>query len=279
MLSIGDFARRGPVSVRMLRHYDAIGLLRPAHVDPVSGYRRYQADQLARLNRIIALKDLGLTLVQVRAILDEQVGVAELRGMLRLRQAELAATIVADTARLARVHARLRAIESEGHMPTDDVLVKPITPVRVAELVATAASYAPEDIGPVAGPLFDDLFGRLARAGVTPAGPPIAYYTDSPQADDTIIVHAAVPVTAEPDAGHHVGHDVAIVDLPEVPAAATLTHRGSMNEVVPTGQLLAAWIDAHGYRGVGYPRELYLVCPPQAPELWVTELQVPITKS
>ncbi|MCM3923774.1 MerR family transcriptional regulator [Frankia sp. AiPs1] len=275
MFSIGDFARRGLVSVRMLRHYDAIGLLRPAHVDPVSGYRYYQADQLARLNRIIALKDLGLTLGQVRAILDEQVSVAELRGMLRLRQAELAATIAADSARLARVHARLRAMESEGHMPTDEVLVKRLTPVRVAELVAPAASHAPEDIGPVAGPLFDDLFARLARAGVTPTGPPIAYYTDSPQADDTIIVHAAVPVAAEPDAGH----DVAIVDLPEVPAAATLTHRGSMNEVVPTGQLLAAWIDAHGYRGVGYPRELYLACPPHAPERWVTELQAPITKS
>ncbi|WP_255355663.1 MerR family transcriptional regulator, partial [Frankia sp. CpI1-P] len=86
MFSIGDFARRGLVSVRMLRHYDALGLLRPAHVDPVSGYRFYQADQFARLNRIIALKDLGLTLTQVRAILDEQVSVAELRGMLRLRQ-------------------------------------------------------------------------------------------------------------------------------------------------------------------------------------------------
>ncbi|EPY92305.1 hypothetical protein K530_53985 [Streptomyces noursei CCRC 11814] len=82
MFSIGDFARYGRVSARMLRHYDAIGLLPPARTDPVTGYRSYAAAQLARLNRIIALKDLGFSLQQVAAILDEQVGAAELRGML-----------------------------------------------------------------------------------------------------------------------------------------------------------------------------------------------------
>ena len=62
MFNIGDFARHGRVSVRMLRHYDAIGLLLPAHVDQVTGYRSYAAQQLSRLNRIVALKDLGFTL-------------------------------------------------------------------------------------------------------------------------------------------------------------------------------------------------------------------------
>jgi DNA-binding transcriptional MerR regulator len=98
MLSIGDFARLGRVSVRMLRHYDAIGLLCPAAVDPVSGYRFYQADQLRRLNRVIALKDLGFTLQQVRSILDDKVDVAELRGMLRLRRAQLEAQMLSDAA-------------------------------------------------------------------------------------------------------------------------------------------------------------------------------------
>jgi DNA-binding transcriptional MerR regulator len=68
MFSIGEFARHGRVSVRMLRHYDAIGLLRPACVDPASGYRFYQASQLAELNRLVALKELGFTLQQVQAI-------------------------------------------------------------------------------------------------------------------------------------------------------------------------------------------------------------------
>src|SRR5215472_17057309 len=101
MFSIGEFARHGRVSVRMLRHYDAIGLLRPAAVDPASGYRFYRAGQLSRLNRLIALKDLGFTLQQVQSILDEKVSVEELRGMLRLRRAQLADQISADETRLA----------------------------------------------------------------------------------------------------------------------------------------------------------------------------------
>ena len=101
MFSIGEFAGLGRVSVRMLRHYDAIGLLRPAHVDPHSGYRFYTAAQLRLLNRVTALKDLGFSLQQVQTLIDEKVGTAELRGMLRLRRAELASRMRQDTARLA----------------------------------------------------------------------------------------------------------------------------------------------------------------------------------
>ena len=114
MFSIGEFARHGRVSVRMLRHYDTIGLLRPACVDPVSGYRFYQASQLAELNRVIALKELGFTLQQVQSILAEKVSAAELRGMLKLRRAEIQAMLEAETTRLARVEARLLTIEDEA---------------------------------------------------------------------------------------------------------------------------------------------------------------------
>jgi DNA-binding transcriptional MerR regulator len=55
MFAIGEFARHGRVSVRMLRHYDAIGLLEPVRVDPATGYRFYDASQLSRLNRIVVL--------------------------------------------------------------------------------------------------------------------------------------------------------------------------------------------------------------------------------
>src|SRR3712207_4577479 len=171
MLGIGDFARHGRVSVRMLRHYDAIGLLRPAYVDHMTGYRSYDAGQLSRLNRIVALKGLGFSLEQVRTILDDEVSAEELRGMLRLREAELQSQIAADTARLAQVEARLRIIEKEGATLAEDTQIKRIPGVRVAELNATAASFEPESIAPVIGPLYDALRERLGRAGLTPAGP------------------------------------------------------------------------------------------------------------
>ena len=131
MLSISDFARFGQVSVRMLRHYDAVGLLRPARVDDRSGYRSYSVDQLARLNRVVALKELGFTLEQVAMIIDDRLDVEELRGMLRLRRTELHDQIAADTAHLARVEARLRVIEVEDAMSNDEVQIKTVPAVRV----------------------------------------------------------------------------------------------------------------------------------------------------
>jgi DNA-binding transcriptional MerR regulator len=274
MFTIGDFARHGRVSVRRLRHYDAIGLLRPAAVDQATGYRFYEAQQLTRLNRIVALKDLGFTLEQVQSVLDDKVSVEQLRGMLRLRQAELQSQIATDIARLTQVEARLEIIEQEGAMPADDVQVKRIPPVRVAELTGTAASFEPASISPVIQPLYDELLDRLGRAGLTLTGPAIAYYEDSPDGDG-VLVHAAVPVDTDPGDDDR---DFSIVELPEIELAATVVHRGSMDDVMATIQTLARWIDGNGYRSAGYNRELYLETGSDK-EAWVTELQEPVTTS
>ena len=267
MFSIGEFARHGRVSVRMLRHYDAIGLIRPACVDPDTGYRFYQASQLDELNRVIALKDLGFTLQQVQEILEDKVTAAELRGMLKLRRAEIQARIEAETTRLARVEARLMTIEDEARVPADGVIIKRLAPVRVAELTGVAAGYEPEAITPVIQPLYHDLWQRLASAGICKSGPALAYYEEAE--DGAVVVHAAAPVATGSVQG------VSIVDLAEVESAAAIIHHGSMDDVLPTGQALARWIDANGYRSTGYAREITLnwSCDP---EQWVTELQQPI---
>ncbi|MGY5030488.1 MerR family transcriptional regulator [Streptomyces sp. 900116325] len=275
MFTIGDFARYGRVSARMLRHYDAIGLLPPDRTDPATGYRFYGAAQLARLNRIIALKDLGFTLQQVQAVLDDQVGPEELRGMLRLRQVELEAAMAAAAARLAQVEARLRSIESEGHMPTDEVVVKTVPAIRVAELTGTAASYQPQDITPVIGPLYERLFPLLEAAGIRPTGPGVARYEDASDGNGTIVVHAGVTVSAPVGPVGDTG--VTVLELPAF-EAATIVHRGSMDGVLITEQTLARWLDANGYRSLGYTREINLECP-EDKDKWVTELQEPVTRA
>ena len=195
----------------------------------------------------------------------------QLRGMLRLRQAELQSAIAADTSRLAQVEARLRIIELEGAMPVDDIQVKRIPAVRVAELTATAARLEPASINPVIQPLYRELGERLGQAGLTPAGPATSYYEDAPDGDG-VIVHAALPVNADPGSAH--GFE--ITDLPEITQAATIMHRGPMDNVMATIQILARWIDENGYRSSGHVRELTLECPDD-PDKWVTELQEPIT--
>ncbi|MFE9250452.1 MerR family transcriptional regulator [Streptomyces sp. NPDC007088] len=271
MLTIGDFARHGRVSVRMLRHYDALGLLRPARTDPVSGYRYYRAAQLSRLNRIVALKDLGFSLQQVGRVLCEEVDAAELRGMLRLRRAQLAEEVAAGRAGLARIEARLRSIESEGRMPVEDIVVTSLPAVRVAELSGTVSDFSPEEVGPVLRPLFDRLCALLAEAGVRPSGPGLAYYTPAGGDGEAVTAHAAfpVPATASADGGW------TLVDLPAVERAATLVHRGSMDEVLVSEQLLGRWLDVEGAEALGYARELYLDCP-EDPAGWITELQQPL---
>ncbi|MFD8985152.1 MerR family transcriptional regulator [Streptomyces sp. NPDC059564] len=275
MFTIGDFAKHGRVSVRMLRHYDALGLLRPARVDPVTGYRFYEAGQLARLNRVIALKELGFSLDQVGSILDEKVSAEELRGMLRLRRAELESAAAEAAARLTQVETRLRTIESEGTMPAEEIVVKSLPPVRLAELTGVAAGYAPQDIGPVIGLLYEELCTRIERAGAVPTGPGLAHYEPAPGGEPgSVLVHAGLPVAGAVRA-EDLGGGVRIVELPGVERAATVVHRGAMDGVLPTAQALARWIDANGHRSAGYARELTLACPEDRDQ-WVTELQEPL---
>src|SRR5690349_16497652 len=112
---------------------------------------------------------------------------------------------------------------------------------------------------------------RLSQAGLTPAGPATSYYEDVPDGDG-VIVHAALPVNADPGSAR--GFE--ITDLPEITQAATIMHRGPMDNVMATIQTLARWIDENGYRSTGHVRELTLECPDD-PDKWVTELQEPIT--
>ncbi len=267
MFSIGDFARHGRVSVRMLRHYDALGLLRPARVDPATGYRSYTAGQLARLNRIVALKGLGFTLEQVATLLADEVTAEQVRGMLALRRAELETALAEGAARLAQVEARLRTIEDEGHAP--DVVVKQLPALRVVELTGVAAGFAPESIGPVVRPLCAELGRRLSTADVTPAGRLTCYYEQ--RAEDEVVVHAALPASIGP--GDLNG--LAVADLPAT-RAATLVHRGAIDGVLPSWQAVVRWIADHGSASAGAQRELYLDCPAD-PAGWVTELQEPIS--
>ncbi len=267
MFAIGDFARHGRVSVRMLRHYDAIGLLRPAHVDQATGYRSYNAAQLADLNRVVALKDLGFTLEQVRTMLTDQIDVAEVRAMLRLRQAELETAVAESAARLVQVESRLRSIEAGDEAPA--VVVKDLPATRYVVLSASAADFTPDEIGPVVRPLCAELGRRLpAATGVTPAGHLTCFYEPS---GDQVTVRVAVPAAVTSGAELN-GLTVFVTSAVQV---ATLVHQGRIDAVLPAWQALARWLDDNGRQTAGPARELYLHTSDN-PDDWVTELQEPL---
>jgi DNA-binding transcriptional MerR regulator len=269
VFGIGAFARVAQVSVRTLHHYDDIGLLPPARVDPQTGYRWYSADQLHRLNRILALRDLGLPLPEVRKVVDDEVTLDELRGMLRLRQAEAHERMAAEAERLSRVEARLRQIELEGRVGDYDVVVKSIDGQHVALVHTTAPSFGNAVLGPIFGRLFGELYAELDRLGIAPAGPMIALYEESEVADAPIKVMAGLPVD---EAEGATSDRIEFVDVPAVPRAATTIHRGSMAQVDEGYQALFRWAEETGEHIDGFSREVYLACEGD-PETWVTELQ------
>src|SRR5437868_5588479 len=144
MFGIGTVARLAGVSVRTLRYYDEIGLLRPVWVDPNTGYRWYAPEQLRRLHRIVALRDLGVRLVEIAVLLDEEVPVEELRGILSLRRAEAHDRLASEAERLARVEARLSQLE-EAEMTDYDVVVKSTDPAWVLGITETVGDV--NDVG------------------------------------------------------------------------------------------------------------------------------------
>jgi DNA-binding transcriptional MerR regulator len=270
MLNIGEFARLGRVSPRMLRHYDQLGLLRPERVDPDTGYRSYGVHQLARLHRLLALRDLGFKLEQIGGLLDGEPPLEQLRGMLFLRRAQLEQNVADEQARLRRVEAHLRAIEGSNVVNQQDVVIKQTQPLRVAEVWGEAGALDPQHIGPLFGELAPKLANHLQRAGATP-GTLIGYY-DDPNEDGSVGVHVSFDIGGQdvPSDG-----EVKVVDLPVI-EVASVVHRGSMEGIAAVYEALIRWIEDSGYRLAGYSRELYHEMGQDGPS--VTELQVPIAR-
>ena len=172
MFKIRDLSRLSQVPVKTLRYYDEIGLLKPAEVDTFTGYRYYSADQLPRLNRILALKDLGLSLTQIARLLDDNLPPDQIRGMLRLKQTELEQQVQEDQSRLVRVEWRLKQIEEEEAMSTQEMLLKTTRATKVASIREVIPTYS--DVGR----LFGEIFVHLGQHGVEPTAPPFAIYFD-----------------------------------------------------------------------------------------------------
>jgi DNA-binding transcriptional MerR regulator len=142
MFRIGDFSRIARVSARLLRFYDEIGLFVPAHADPQTGYRYYTVAQLAQLNRILVLKELGFSLEQIGEIVRANVSTAELRNLLLLRRNDVEQSLAAETQRLRAIETRIAQLETDGTLPADDVIVRAEPAHEIVSLRRVVPSFA-----------------------------------------------------------------------------------------------------------------------------------------
>lgn len=269
MLKIGEFSRIGQVSVKALRYYDEKGLLEPRQIDPITGYRYYSFDLLPRLNRILALKGLGLSLEQIKQLLNDDLTAEQLRGMLRLKQIEIQQKMVEEKDKLARVEARLKMIEQENIMPNYDIVIKRVDPILAATVRDTIPSY------PEQGHLWDELESFLAHLKIKPQGPCFTlYYTDEPDIDTEVCEPVTSSLPEDPKVKEHL--------LPGVDSMATVIHKGPFISISEAYTAIIKWIEANNYQINGPAREVYLrpaANGSQTDPQTVTEIQFPVEKT
>jgi DNA-binding transcriptional MerR regulator len=271
MIRIGDFSKLSRVTVKTLRFYDEMGLLKPVAVDRFTGYRLYEFDQLPRLYRILALKDLGFSLEEIGRLLDGDLSTEQMRGMLKLRQAEIRMSLTEEAERFDRVSAWLSQIEQENEMSQYNVVIKKIDPIRVAA-VRGVVPTPPDQRG-----LWDELMGCLETQNARMVGAPFALYHDEPR-DGSWDIEVCMPVAGDVT----VSGQVRVVDLPTVETMACVVHNGSFATIGEAYDALAKWIDLNGYHITGPCREVNLRCPEplgnQNDPNTVNEVQFPVGK-
>lgn len=273
MFRIGEFSRIARVSGRLLRYYDSIGLLSPQHVDVTTGYRHYTIGQLGRLNRILALKDLGLTLDQVARLIDDKVSTDEIRGMLLLRKAELEQSLSAEAARLRHIESRLQQIDEQGELKNYDVILKsaPAQPY-----LSTRRRFGGmDDVVALLGTIMQTVTAQVP-AGLRNELIVVAHSDfDDEDLDLDIGFGLAKPINRSitlPDQT-----SMTIAELPAVDALATLIRRGPSEQSHIGFGALGLWMEANGYQIDGPSREVFLELPTGADA--VMEIQFPVRKN
>jgi effector-binding domain-containing protein len=271
MIKIGDFSKLSQVTVKTLHHYDQLGLLKPLQVDRFTGYRYYGLEQLSRLNRILALKDLGFSLQQIAQVLADDLPSSEIRGMLKLKQAEVQQQVLVEQARLARIEARLRQIEQEQRMPANEVVLKKIEPQLVAAIRDTIPDRS--QVNAMFNRLFDEVSAYVVQHDGKFAGPPMDLWHDNEYRERDMNVEAIVPIQGPLPESER----VRVYELPGVETMACVLHHGSFDNFGESYGAIFQWIEANGYRIVGPNREIYLQYERNGdPARYITEIQFPV---
>lgn len=273
MFRIGEFSKIAQVSSRLLRYYDEIGLLRPSHIDRWTNYRYYTADQLLRLNRILALKELGLSLDEIQQLLEDDVGTAQIRDLYQTRKEQIERSLREELARLQQVQLRLNQLESLNSDVAPDVVVKEVPEQQVISF------HGPT----ISGERFFDLFERLCgiahkKNGRGPLFTVMYSPLFTPEADMDLeigfIWHGKRPAPLIVD------DEVTLNSrqLPAVSEMATIVHQGLDDHPLAYNGL-GRWLGENHYQIIGPGREILLENRyPADPSSCVMEIQFPIKR-
>jgi effector-binding domain-containing protein len=270
MLTIGEYSRLTQVPAKTLRYYDDIDLFKPVQVDALTGYRYYTVEQLPSLYRILSLKELGLTLHQIRSVLNTNISPEQMRGILRLKEAQLRETIDEERRRLAYVENKIEQLENENSLGHYDVILKKVPQVQVA--LARDIVSQKSTLGGTLTRLFRSVRDFLAEQNIAPTGHGFTVYFDDEYRDQEIDVGAAFPINAAV-----CGTQAVTITTFAAETMASVIHRGPLEKMENAYVALLTWIERNGYQIKSASREIALQYDPtDTAEHYVTEVQFPV---
>lgn len=276
MLKIGEFSRYARISIRMLRHYDAEGVLVPAEQDPATGYRLYDVEQLAEANRIKALRDLGFQVRAIKRLLALDAGA--LADELRQQQAALDAEAARVEERRAALGELLHAVEAGDAEQTFEVQMKRVPAYDVVTLRMELRDYDEERLA-------WERLGQLMHAhGITPSEPYTEFCTFptgdvGDAASESVVVEVSVAAASGEEAAVAGADDLRFHRSAELPQAASLMVYGPYERIAAAYASFARWLEAlPSLRAAGDVREIAHRGPWNAadPSDYLTELQIPV---
>jgi DNA-binding transcriptional MerR regulator len=265
MLKIGEFARLSQISMKTLRHYDRLGLLRPSQIDPENGYRLYQLEQLADIMRIQALKDCGFGLEEIGPLLKTY-DVKAIEALLQQRVAAQQKVVEEEQSRLQRLMARIKLLSSTDEIPHYDVVLKQTQPLTLIGLRQTLASR--DEIGPFS----EHALKYFEQQMLVPIGALVYVYYDV--TTELIDLFIGAPAIALPSTTANLTCE----RLNGGEQVACVLHQGDYITIRNAYIALHLWLSTSGYQRSGPCREIYhrSIQDTTDVESYLTEIQLPI---
>ena len=283
MIKIGDFSKIAKISIRMLRHYDQIDLLKPAHIDPSSGYRSYSLDQLPHLSRIVFLKELGFSLTEVKELIQNHITLEEMKVMLNKRQSELIREIAAANYSLKSISNRLEMIENEGKLPLFDVTLKKTDTFYVASMRGIVPRL--EEMDRYCYDMYFNLYHELELLPLLPSGPEMTFYHNDAYVETDLDMEVSVVISENDFETLTLSNTDTALTLRKVnpeDIIASLIYEGPFEGLEVGFFELIKWIAMNDWEINGPAREIHLLGKAHGEDCenkTIVELQIPIIKA
>lgn len=263
MLTIGQFSKVSQIPSKTLRYYDEIGLLKPEHVDPVNGYRYYEADQLKLTLKILQLKSYEFSLAEIQEVMSDN---DKLPIILKSKREEILAKATSYSLLQHSIEQYIEELTQGGS------IMKNIDTTNVTKVMSPKLNLVSvrENIN-IAN--FNELFakagGLLAQSQQMPIGAPVTLYHSEEFTPENYDVEIGFPIA--PDAvGNHVL---------EAAECAFYEFHGNYSNLGEAYAILTKWVETNGYKINGVPFEQYMTDPEQvAPDDNVVAVYMPIIK-